>query len=70
MFFSLNSLNNAQSRWISARLHILRGATCHIGKAYGSNLYANKALSHVHSLLTNAMQLQGMITLQFIGCSK
>jgi hypothetical protein len=46
---------------LSARLLILRGAaTSRTDKAYGSNLHANKALSHEDSLLTDAMQLQGM----------
>jgi hypothetical protein len=66
----LNGVDNARCRGISERLHILRGATGLTDKAYESNLYANRALSHVDSLLTDAMQLQGMVTLQFIGCSK
>jgi hypothetical protein len=49
---------------LSARLHILRGATSRIDKAYGSNLLANKVLTHEDSLLADALQLQGMATLQ------
>lgn len=47
----------------SARLHILRGAMSRTDKAYGSNIHANKALTHEDSLLAEAMQLQGMATL-------
>jgi hypothetical protein len=48
---------------LSARLHILRGVTSRTVKAYGSNLHANKALTHEDSLLADAMQLRGMATL-------